>query len=235
MRDRFLAVVEAVGLTAVGIGGFFAIGLSFSLLTKFTSLSFSGLELLLWSKRFQLGFLLVALVYMHLRDDCSYARFRRPNLREAGWIMAVFPLLIISGEVTSFIVSEFGLSLSTGGSSAGPVATPSILLLPVMLVIYFLVAAPSEELLFRGVIQGRLREVFDPKTAIVFASVLFALMHVPMDLFMGRGSTAVINSILEAFVGGLVFGLAYERTGNLTVPSVAHATIWAVPILFYFI
>ncbi|MFC7197304.1 CPBP family intramembrane glutamic endopeptidase [Halosimplex aquaticum] len=41
----------------------------------------------------------------------------------------------------------------------------------------FLVVGPGEELLYRGLVQGTLRETLHPARAIVLASALFASIH----------------------------------------------------------
>jgi membrane protease YdiL (CAAX protease family) len=83
----------------------------------------------------------------------------------------------------------------------------------------FLLIGPGEELLFRGVVQGRLRQAFSPIAAVVIASAIFAAVHV-VALSGSAGGRAVTVGVL--FLPSLVFGAAYERTGNLVVPSLIH-------------
>ncbi|WP_162993854.1 CPBP family intramembrane glutamic endopeptidase [Halalkalicoccus subterraneus] len=99
----------------------------------------------------------------------------------------------------------------------------------VVLIGWFGVAAPAEELLFRGIIQGRLRETFSPFSGILLAAVCFALMHVPVAA-LSAGMTPA-SSFVETLVSGAIFGLAYECTGNLLVPSIAHAGLWTAGLL----
>ena len=69
-----------------------------------------------------------------------------------------------------------------------------------------------EELVFRGLTQGRLREHgAGPCAAVAVASVMFGLYH---------GSLR--TDIYAAFMG-LVFGFLYERTGRLAVAIAGHA------------
>jgi membrane protease YdiL (CAAX protease family) len=92
-----------------------------------------------------------------------------------------------------------------------------------------LVIGPGEELLFRGIIQGRLRESFGPVGAIVLASATFAPAHI---LALTGSLQALAVTIAVLFVPALVFGVTYELTDNLVVPSVIHgaynATVFGI-------
>lgn len=73
------------------------------------------------------------------------------------------------------------------------------------------VLAPiSEELLFRGLIQGELRRAFPEWLAVVIQGVLFALFH------------AQPVQIAYVLIPGLVLGALYALTRSLWVPIVLH-------------
>lgn len=78
-------------------------------------------------------------------------------------------------------------------------------------------------------IQGRLRETMGPTGAVTFAAIIFALMHVFIGGLEGQPVEGIVGWGVETLAGGLVFGAAYERTENLVVPSVIHATTWTLP------
>ncbi|MGX9715306.1 CPBP family intramembrane glutamic endopeptidase [Janthinobacterium lividum] len=72
-------------------------------------------------------------------------------------------------------------------------------------------AAPlCEEFIFRGLLQGGLRRSLPAWQAIGIAAALFALVHPPA-------------AMLPVFVLGLCTGIAYERSGALLAPMLAHA------------
>jgi membrane protease YdiL (CAAX protease family) len=82
----------------------------------------------------------------------------------------------------------------------------------VFLVVLALVVAPfSEELIFRAGIFRFLRSHGPRWVAFVVSAGLFALLH------------ANWFSSLPLFILGLVFAAAYERTGRIAVPMLAHA------------
>ncbi|MDZ5632779.1 type II CAAX endopeptidase family protein [Janthinobacterium sp. GMG1] len=73
-----------------------------------------------------------------------------------------------------------------------------------------MLAAPlCEEFLFRGLLQGGLRRSLPAWQAIGIAAALFALVHPPA-------------AMLPVFVLGLCTGHAYERSGALLAPMLAH-------------
>lgn len=71
-----------------------------------------------------------------------------------------------------------------------------------------------------------------PIGAVIIAAIIFALMHILIGVLEGQPVAGIVGWGVETFASGLVFGAAYERTANLVVPSVIHATMWTLP---YFI
>ena len=67
-----------------------------------------------------------------------------------------------------------------------------------------------EELLFRGLIQNRLREYTKPGYAIIFSALLFGLYH---------GNTL---QVIYALLIGLLLGYVYEKFHNIAAPIALH-------------
>lgn len=82
--------------------------------------------------------------------------------------------------------------------------------LPIAALIVVIVGPLVEELLFRKAILDRTR-AYGEKFALLFSSLLFAFFH--MNLYQ----------FFYAFLGGLVFGYLYLRTGKITVSYALHA------------
>ena len=93
-------------------------------------------------------------------------------------------------------------------------APSSIALLAAMAV---LLAPVTEELVFRGGLFRFLRDRAPHWVALVLPALFFAALHVNYQTFEGLVTLAP----LLAF--GIVFSLAYERTGHIAVVMVAHA------------
>lgn len=85
-----------------------------------------------------------------------------------------------------------------------------------------LLAGLGEELLFRGVIQAGLADLWSPPAALLLASLLFGLAHAISPSYL-----------LLASAMGLYLGLLYHWTGNLLVPIVVHALYDWIAIHFY--
>lgn len=76
----------------------------------------------------------------------------------------------------------------------------------------------AEELLFRGVLFGGLRQRLPFVAAAVIATMLFMLVHEP-------------QAWPGVFVLGFGLALAYERTRTLWAPIATHATVNGLPLL----
>jgi len=84
-------------------------------------------------------------------------------------------------------------------------------------ILYAIVIAFPEEIIFRGIIQGFFSEHMDNIILVVlFSSVIFGAAH----LFNG-GNWNYKFAVL-AFLAGLPLGLLYALTGGLLIPTALH-------------
>ncbi|ELZ88300.1 CPBP family intramembrane glutamic endopeptidase [Haloferax sulfurifontis] len=153
-----------------------------------------------------------------------YYRFRDltvpvalPSVRELGYVAGGVVAAITAAVVLSMLLTSFGpLPSSVIGETAA--MDPTYLL--GLAALSIVVVAPVEEFVFRGVIQGHLRDRFGPVPAIVGASLLFGSLH--LANYSGNPVAIVAGALMIAVVGS-IFGALYERTGNLAVPVLVHA------------
>lgn len=177
------------------------------------------------------GLSVIGLVYLAgTGRGVSYLRARLPSLRDVGWVVggtiAIFALLVVVATAIGVITQATGVETAQNSAVTAAQENPSVLLL--MIPAAFLVIGPAEELMFRGIIQNRLREVFGAVGAIGVASVIFGLGHVTA-LTGGQGGIAAIALPLAALsLLSVVFGVAYERTDNLVVPVLIHGAYDAI-------
>lgn len=226
LRAQIIALTEAITLTIgsviAGIGAVLAVVVAIQV----TSLPSTDTVQLLRSKAIQLGFLAVALAYLTIREfSWDSFSFRVPSLRGVAWIVAIPLLSVGAGFILEPLLAAIGIVQSPASTGLGIDdfgARP--LLWIVVFIGWFIVAAPAEELLFRGIIQGRLRQTFEVVPGILLAAVCFGLMHVPVAAL--SSGMEPISAFVETSVGGAIFGVGYERTDNLLVPSIAHAMLW---------
>ena len=163
------------------------------------------------------GFLLAVLAYLAITDEWELFRLSRLSRRDAGLVVSVAVALLVFQYA-----ALFGLQLAGLGTAQNQATVPGgdpVAYYLAMVAVSLLVVGPVEELLFRGVVQGGIRRAFDALPAILIASLLFGLIHLP----------GVDGSPVEqwAYVGivaalGCVLGLLYERTDNVLIPGLAH-------------
>jgi len=233
LSPRARAVVVTYGLALVG----FALGIGVVLVLAVAYLSVTGADSI--SAVTELGLSLVGLqgvafpilsiAYVRLSGhDWSFLNVRTPSLRQVGWAVLAFLGAFVLALVAASVVQFLGLEAASNSSAETAQQNPEII--PYMIVAAILLIGPGEELLFRGVIQGTLREYFSAPAAILLASGAFAPLHIFAligDLQAGLVTIAVL------FIPSLAFGYSYERTQNLVVPAFAHGLYDA--LLFAFI
>lgn len=163
----------------------------------------------------QIGFF--AAGYLYVRRYDLAVPIDRPEPRDLGY--AVVGVVAALGFATGAgaVMTRVGL---VPNAALEEIVTQDPTIALWLAVLSILVVAPAEEYLFRGVIQGRLRETFTAPAAILTASLLFGAMH--FGNYIASVETIVAWSLLIAGVG-VIFGVIYERTNTLFVPILAHA------------
>ncbi|WP_267643946.1 CPBP family intramembrane glutamic endopeptidase [Haloarchaeobius amylolyticus] len=156
------------------------------------------------------------LQYRRSRGAGPLVRFRRPTWTDARFAIMGFFVVLGVGAVLHQTVAA--LDISTGENTLTAAAESDPRLYVVAAVTSILFVAPGEEILFRGVVQGRLREVFGPIAAVVLGGVVFAVPHL-VAAYTGPGAVVSIGIV---FGISLALGALYEYTGTLFVPIVAH-------------
>ncbi|AAG18921.1 CPBP family intramembrane glutamic endopeptidase [Halobacterium salinarum] len=165
-----------------------------------------------------LSFPLVAWAYLRWRGDgWSLLNVSVPSLRDIGYVLGGFFASFTGLFIISIVLTA--LSVETAPNSVGETAAQNPGIIPLLVVCQFLLVGPGEELLFRGIIQGSLRERFSAGPAILLASMMFAPIHI---LALSGGLPAAAATIAILFVPSIVFGVLYEKTGNLAVPALTH-------------
>ncbi|UPV76461.1 CPBP family intramembrane metalloprotease (plasmid) [Halorussus limi] len=163
-----------------------------------------------------------ALGYLAYTDrGFDFVKVRVPTVRDVGWAVGGTLALFTGLIALSALFSVLGIQSASNSVTEFGEQDPTVFLLLVPL--SFLFIGPGEELLYRGVVQGRLEEAFGPWVAIAVASVIFAVVHV--FSLQGSGKLAYIAILL---VLSPILGAAYERTDNLAVPALIHGAFNAI-------
>ena len=229
--SALIAVAVAVGLTVAAYGGG-----NVAVLFVVTLLQAAGVELslpLLFITSvvvLQLVFFVgVSVLYLRYRGiTLSEIGVRIPTLEEwiaagAGFIGLI--VLWLGASITSFfLANRFGIEQPQQDIIELGQQDPTIFIL--LGVLSLLIVGPAEELLFRGVIQTRLRETFGVVVALTLATAVFALIHLPG--FLGGGIDAALLGVSTLFVVGAVLAVVYEYTGNLVIVALLHGLFNAI-------
>lgn len=227
--ESFRAIVAAIGIGVAGLAaGGILTGLVVVALGLFTDLGISGLIVLSLLLTQGVGMGGTALIYLSWRGlDLEYVSVRIPNLRDIVWIVGSYAGAIIGIWVLGLIVTYLEAPTAENEVATIAIENPEILLL--LIPGSFLLIGPGEELLFRGIVQGRIREVFDPVSGVILASVIFAAIHF---VALTGGVTGRLVTMGILLVPSLILGTAYEYTENLVVPAIIHgaynATLFAI-------
>lgn len=227
-RDQVSALFAATGVGLVGfLAGLLVVTVAVSLLGAVVPLSEgSPARATVLMVAQYTGILAVAVLYLDAADrSLSFVRLDRPTLRELGWAAGGVVALFATLAAATFLLEQLGLSLTEHSVARSAEENPAVLLPLIPLSV--LLTGPIEELLYRGIVQTRLKQAFSTAPAVLVAAAIFSLVHVPaFGLGASLGSLATTLAVL--FILGAVLGGLYEHTGNLVVPAVAHGIYNAV-------
>jgi membrane protease YdiL (CAAX protease family) len=158
--------------------------------------------------------ILIPFYFLSRRSMLGFARefsFTRPDLKTSGLVVAVAIAAILPVEAFSSVFERMwgpDADYTSFILSIKPKGPASFLLVAIGIV---LVAAVTEELLFRGFIQRIFQRNMSGPLAVVLAGLLFSLAHFNPPLIPG---TAAL---------GILFGYLFYRTGSLWYPIAGHA------------
>ena len=213
---RGRALLVAISLTALGLVLGTTLGVVPVVIEVFRTGSVSlGVGTLLASLVFTMvGYALVGGLYARRYLDVTV---RVPTKRDLLWTAGGLFGTLAAVTVLGLLLFSLGIQGAPNGIGVVGEEAPAFLL--AVAVLSVLLVGPAEELLFRGAIQGRLRESFGPAGAILGASVLFGAVH--LVAVVGTLGESLVSVALITAVS-LVLGYVYERTGNVVVPALVH-------------
>lgn len=192
-----------------------AITLGSSLLSSLgLSLTDPGPRALIDAMQF-VGFAVAIAAFLQLSDDWELIRWRLPTLKDVGWMVGGLVVLFVVLFGLSALTSLLGVSTAESSIVSTGRESPAYLLYLVPVTIFLV--GPTEELIFRGIVQGTIRRAYGPVVGVVGASLVFASIHLPSLLGDGQFTTLAI-----IFTLGALLGVLYELTDNILVPIVVH-------------
>lgn len=151
-----------------------------------------------------------------LHPPLGFAGVRRAHVHDVAGLVAV--TMADFGVVHAPFPAENVTTLvsATGGAALAAIGIVGI-------------RAASVELLFRGVVQDRLRGALSRRRSILVTAVLVALVHVPLVADGSIASSAV--TVVSLFGLALLWGWVYERSRSVPTAIFCRAVFAAVLIL----
>ncbi len=168
----------------------------------------------------QLGMLAgVAAFWLQLRQGPAAPPPPRTDVLRTGVVafLVALPLLLVVAKLWELVLSACGLPVEKQDLVGMFANADSPGVLAAMIVLAVVVAPLTEELVFRAGLFRFLRSRVPRWIALLGPSVFFASLHVNWNTLQGLASLAPL------VVLAVVFSLAYERTGHIGTPVVAHA------------
>ncbi|MFB6118822.1 lysostaphin resistance A-like protein [Halosegnis sp.] len=173
------------------------------------------------------GLLVTSLVFFRVRDRFDLIRIRVPTRRDIGLMVAGLIVLGVLLAAITALYSRFGVQTPTTPLVEDGLETPALTLYLIPLT--YLFVGPGEELMFRGAVQGLLRESYSAVPGVIVASAVFAVAHAGSVL--GQPLEQKLAYFALIFTLSLVLGALYEVSDNLAVPIVVHGTYNALMFL----
>lgn len=186
----------------------------------------------------EIGFVAVALGYV-LGTDRGWSFFdaRLPSLVEVGFAALGWIGLLVLQFASIAVIQSLGIPSSSQSTmqeaarNAQELGQPELVLVLVPMMLF--VVGPAEELLFRNVVQKRLYEAFDRRSAVLVAGLVFAAAHALS--YSNPNHAAVFVSLSTIFFVSLLLGFLYEYTENLVVVAAAHGLYNATLVLLLYL
>ena len=223
------ALLVALALAAVGLGGGSLLVVALlAVAPDLAVLPETVLRVLLLQG---LSFGGVSVLYLRARDlPREYVGVSVPDLE--GWLHAAAGYVLALVGAFTMVVVVFFLGLTPAENRVAELGRRDPRVFLALAILAVAVIGPGEELLFRGVVQSRLRETFSAPLGVALATVIFAVAHAPA---LAGPTSGVALTVTLLFVPALVFAVIYERTGTVVVPAVAHgaynATLFGIAYL----
>lgn len=159
----------------------------------------------------------VAMVFVFLfRGGTRHFDIRKPSKKHVG--LAFVTVITLVGVQLGVDRAALIFEIDAGGLNLSGTTTSSAL---VTFAVATLFAAPTEELLYRNIIQKRLRKTFSSTSAVLLASTIFTVTHFPN--FLQASAVTVLLSLFKILLSSIVLGILYEKTENILINMVCHS------------
>jgi len=237
-RSQLRAILTCIGIgvgALLGAGVWMAPGYILLYLIQGEVTSQAGILI----ETISLLFGAASIYYIYLKWGNKYddsIEIEIPNRKTVAIVIGGIISLILMGFAIEQVTQLFGITSSDHGiyklaTAEGSEIPPAFFLL--MAGLSIVVVGPAEELIYRGVIQKYLYNIFTRKRAIAITSVIFSLVHIPAYLTGEVGS--VIVALVSVLFLSVVLGGIYSYTENLAAPVLIHGFYNAILFVLLYI
>ena len=169
--------------------------------------------------------ILIILIILYFEDKFSYIRvlFTAPSFKQSAILIPIITIInFILVMIYLFLYSSISAPPTDLGLDEIGASTSGI----VVLFIALAITAPLlEEILFRGYILDKIRNLYSDNTAIIGTGILFGLMH--WQIF-APFSFAQVGS---ATIAGFLYAWLRIKTGSIW-PSIICHSLWNSTVFF---
>jgi len=218
-REQLRAVGAGIGIGVGGLvlGAVLTIG-AILLVRPFVDVGPAELIVLSLLMTQGVGVGSAAVAYLRWRGvGLEYVSARIPSLTDLVWVVVAYVVALGGVWLVGVLLTLADAPTAENQITDIAIENPEVLL--VLIPGSFLLIGPGEELLFRGIVQARIREAFGPLPGVTIASVIFAGVHF---VALSGGTSGRLVTVGVLLVPSLILGAAYEYTGNLVVPALIH-------------
>jgi hypothetical protein len=215
VAQQLVAVGGLTAITASGLGIGFAVALVLLLPLTQTAMA--------------------AVAVAYLRWHVGRIPVGRLSRRDRRWTVGALVGTVAFSAAWYALIDVSGVERVDDLLTVAVAQEPWLLLALIPVVLLFV--GPAEELFWRGAVQGRLRESLGPWASILLAGVLFAAVHALNYVNAGPDAVSLwmLADLTSVLVTGVVIGLVYERTENLTAPILVHGLYNAVLLAAFYV
>lgn len=142
-------------------------------------------------------------------------RIKKAEYKAWTYILIVVGAVVISQAFT-WIMNQAGVTQTFSNEAQESLMAGALV---VQIAGFGLIAPVTEELIFRGLLYGRMKSFLKGYQAVLLSSAVFALYHGNMV------------QIIYAFPMGLILIYVYEKWGDLKAPIVFHMAANLVSVL----
>ena len=153
-----------------------------------------------------IGVLLCTVLFLFLKKNglCSEYGLKKPSVPAKEVLFYIPAIIILSANLW------YGVTVNYGSAEC------------ILFILSMLCVGALEEVIFRGLLYGAMREE-SPTAAVIVSSLTFGIGHI-LNLFNGSGADILPNilQIVYATAAGFMFCMIYVKTDSLIVCILIH-------------